>query len=48
MTDDTGTTRIEVIPPDGDDLDLFLALWPEIVIAFMVLDLLDREGGHHG
>ena len=47
MTDDTGTTRIEVIPPDDDGLDLFLALYPEIAITFVVLALLDREGDHH-
>jgi len=43
MTDDTGTTRIEIIPPD-EGLDLFLALWPETAIAFMILDLLDQGG----
>ncbi len=47
MTDDSGSTRIEIIPPDDDGLNLFLALYPEIAITFVVLALLDREGDRH-
>ncbi len=47
MGTDADNPNYEIIPPD-DGLDLFLALYPEIAIAFVVLDLLGREGGHHG
>jgi hypothetical protein len=47
MGTDADNPNYEIIPPDDDGLDLFLALWPETAIAFMILDLLDQGGEHH-
>ena len=46
MGTDADNPNYEIIPPD-DGLDLFLALYPEIAITFVVLALLDREGDRH-